>query len=185
MVSITTEAPLTADQFMATHGGETFVDLVDGRVEFQPMPHRKHGYVSAKVAIALGRFVDDRDIGRVMINDTHIRIRSDPDTLRGADVLFVSYERLARGPFEDGVLDPAPELVFEVRSPSNTWAELVEKAIAYLKADVSVVVLLDIDTESASVYRRNEIQQTFHDGDEFVIPDVLPGFAVPVRKFFE
>jgi len=40
-------------------------------------------------------------------------------------------------------------------------------------------------TTSASVYRNDEFQQIFDNGDDLVLPDVLPGFKVPVRKLFE
>ena len=40
-------------------------------------------------------------------------------------------------------------------------------------------------TRSASVYRNDEFQQVFDNGDELKLPDILPGFSVPVRKLFE
>lgn len=184
-MSTATTTLMTADEFMRTLGGETYVDLVDGKVEYQPMPHKRHGIVSYKVSSILGRFIEDRDLGRVAINDTHVRIRSNPDTLRGADVLFVSYSRLPKGPYEDGVVDPAPELVVEVRSPSNTWAQFLRKGLDYLEAGVVVVLLVDIDSATVTALRRDEIQQVFDNGDELTLPDVLPGFSVPVKRFFE
>jgi Uma2 family endonuclease len=184
-MSTTAQALLTADEFMRLYGGETFVDLVDGKVERQPMPHRLHGYICHNVAFALGAFVRDRDLGRIMTNDTFVRIRRDPDTLRGADVMYMSYERLPKGPIPEDGLDPAPDLVAEVRSPSNTWASLVAKGLDYLNAGVTVVLLIDPDTATVSVYRLNEIQQVYDNGDELTLPDVLPGFAVPVKRFFE
>jgi Uma2 family endonuclease len=183
-MSTTTQALLTADEFMRLHGGETYVDLVDGKVEHQPMPHRLHGHICYKVATALGQFVEAHDLGRIMTNDTFVRIRRDPDTLRGTDVMYMSYERLPKGPIPEDALDPAPELVVEVRSPSNTWASLVAKGLDYLGAGVRVVLLIDPDSATVSVYRLNEIQQVYDNGDELTLPDVLPGFAVPVKHFF-
>jgi hypothetical protein len=48
-----------------------------------------------------------------------------------------------------------------------------------------VVIVLDSASTSASVYRDNEFQQIFRNGDELVIPDLLPGFAVQVAGLFE
>jgi hypothetical protein len=45
--------------------------------------------------------------------------------------------------------------------------------------------VLDAASTSASVYRALELQQIFHNGDELVLPDVLPGFLVAVRRLFE
>ena len=176
---------MTADEFMAGPGGETFVDLVDGFVEPQPMPHHLHGTVCFNVTMAVGRFVEENDLGRVMINDTHVRVGRNPDRLRGADVLYVSYTHLPRGPQPDGVMDPPFELVFEVRSPSNSWPDQVRKCFEYLDAGVQVVVLLDPDTQTASVYRSDVVQETRYAADALALPDVLPGFSVPVARLFK
>jgi hypothetical protein len=45
--------------------------------------------------------------------------------------------------------------------------------------------VLDPELESAAVFRADEYPMRFHHGDEVTIPDVLPGFAVPVKRFFE
>jgi Uma2 family endonuclease len=175
---------MTADEFMAGPGGELGVDLLDGVVTEVPMPHRYHGVVATRMIREVANFVEDSDIGRVMSNDTHVRVGRNPDRLRGADVLYVSYTHLPRGPFPDGVMDPPFELVVEVRSPSATWADEVRKCFEYLDAGVRVAVLLDIDTQTASVFRTNAVQEVFRAADTLTLPDVLPGFAVPVARLF-
>ena len=60
-----------------------------------------------------------------------------------------------------------------------------DKAYEYLEAGVRVVLVLDQETESAAVFRPGGWPQRFHNGDEVTIPDALPGFAVPVKRFFE
>lgn len=77
-----------------------------------------------------------------------------------------------------------PELVIEVRSPSDRWSQLFTKVGEYLAAGVTAVVAIDPNTETASVYRESG-QQIFTTTDELALPDVLPGFAVPVARFFE
>jgi Uma2 family endonuclease len=76
-------------------------------------------------------------------------------------------------------------LVVEVRSPSERWGELFAKIGEYLQAGVRVVIALDPATATASVYRPDELPQIFHNGDALVVPDVLPGFLVPVLRLFE
>jgi Uma2 family endonuclease len=46
------------------------------------------------------------------------------------------------------------------------------------------VLILDPNSATASVYRSDEFQQIFHNGDEVILPDVLPGFAVKVQRLF-
>lgn len=175
---------MTADEFMAGPGGELGVDLLDGIVTEVPMPHRLHGLVVSSTNYVLCRFLEDNDLGRVMSADTHVLVARNPDRLRGADVLFVSYTHLPRGPFPDGVMVPPFELVVEVRSPSATWSDEVRKCFEYLDAGVRVAVLLDIDTRSVSVFRTNAVQEVFHATDTLALPDVLPGFGVPVARLF-
>ena len=47
------------------------------------------------------------------------------------------------------------------------------------------MLVLDPDTESVAVYRENEFPIRMHNGDELTLSDVLPGFSVLVKKFFE
>jgi len=41
------------------------------------------------------------------------------------------------------------------------------------------------DEDHDNEYRPDDIQQIFDNGDELTLPDILPGFAVPVKKFCE
>jgi Uma2 family endonuclease len=106
-------------------------------------------------------------------------------SMEEADACYFSYERLPKGETPDRLLPAASGLVAEMRSPSDPWTNVFAKVAEYLRAGVRVVVILDAATTSASVYRATELQQIFHNGDELTVPEVLPGFAVPVRRLFE
>jgi Uma2 family endonuclease len=107
-----------------------------------------------------------------------------PDTVRGADIAFWSYERLPKGDVPEGLLPVAPDLVIEIRSPSERWTKVFAKVLEYLDAGVSVACILDPQTETLSVYRADEIQQILTAEDDFTLPDVLPEFRVRVGQFF-
>jgi len=175
---------LTAAEFMARYE-HIHAELVKGVVKEYPVPGFKHGAVCSRIDRLLGNHVEANDLGRTATNDTWLQTGHDPDTIRGADILFVSYERLPKGPMPEGLLTVAPDLIVEVRSPTDRWTAVFVKVGEYLSAGVRVVVILDPTTETASVYRADELQQIFHNGDALVIPDVLPGFSVPVRRLFE
>jgi Uma2 family endonuclease len=188
---MTTTAPtagpvllLTAEEFARQYSGSK-VELVEGELQEFASHFPKTGKVCAMMAWFLGRHVAERDLGHVMTNDSFVKTRSDPDTVRGADVCYYNYERLPRGEVPDGLLPVVPDLVVEVRSPSDSWSRIFTKVGEYLGVGVRAVVVLDAVSTSASVYRAEELQQIFHNGDELVVSDVLPGFAVPVRRLFE
>ena len=62
---------------------------------------------------------------------------------------------------------------------------MLAKASEYLEAGVSIVCVLDQMSETLQIYRPDELPRTLHGDDEFTLPDVLKGFRVVVRRFFE
>jgi Uma2 family endonuclease len=178
---------MTADEFVRLHGHESGVELVKGRVVRTPMAGGKHGEVCGNAYAFLREVAKASRLGRVMCNDTFVRVGTNPDTYRGADALFISYARLPESePTPERPLEVAPELVFKVRSPSDRTSDILRKVSEYLEAGVTVVVVLDPKIDCATIYRQaDDFPQRMHNGDELTLSDVLPGFAVPVRRFFE
>ena len=173
---------LTEEEFLARYGG-TNAELVDGVIKEQPMAGLLHGYLCTLLARLIGNFVEEHDLGRVMSNDSWVRIR--PGTFRGGDVLFFSYARLPKSdPVPEGVHALAPELVVEVMSPTDRWGEAFAKVGEYLQAGVLVVAVVDPDTRTVSVYRNQGRQQILEVADTLTLPDVMPGFNLPVARLF-
>jgi Uma2 family endonuclease len=90
---------------------------------------------------------------------------------------------MPKGPAPDGFSELIPELVVEVRSPSNTWTAIFDKVGDSLAAGVTAVLVLDPDGMTASVYRASG-QVIHHVGDAVDLADALPGYTAPVAKFF-
>jgi len=182
----TTETELlTYDEFNRLHGDEKLIDLVNGRVVRYPMPHAEHGYVAANASVIISTFVRANGLGRGFACDTFIRTKIDPPSCRGADFCFVSYAKIPKEPrLPQGPIVVAPELVVEVRSPTDRPGAVNEKVDEYLAAGIGVVVVIDPETESLAVHRKDELPVRMHNGDELTLPDVLPGFAVKVSEFF-
>lgn len=186
MSTAATSVALSSDDFVRTYGHERGVELIRGQVVRKTMPGARHGYVCTNASVLFGSHVKAQQLGRVMSNDPFVRTRPDPaGTLRGADLCYWSFDRLPAGPVPAGVVEVLPELVVEVRSPGNRWTEILAKVSEYLAAGVSVVVVLDPETESATVYRPDELQQVFHNGDTFRVPDLFAEWSTPVKAFFE
>lgn len=159
--------------------------MVNGRIARLPRPGALHGEVCVNAGAIIRDFVKRNQLGRAMGNDTFVVTRTNPPGVRGADVLLISYQTLpAHLPTPAGALTPPLELVVEVRSPSDSMADLAAKAAEYLAAGVTVVLLLDPDTDTATVCRPNQPDQMFAANATLTLPDVQPGFAVPVADFF-
>ena len=179
----TPPAQLTAEEFAQRHAGE-FVELIDGKVEPIMPGGTRHGKICITLVRVVGGFIEDHNLGLVCSHDTFVLTRRNPDRVRGADLVYWSRERWS-GEVPDGIVDAPPDLVVEARSPTDRWGDVQIKIGEYLNAGVRVVVLLDPKTETVYVHRQDEIQQLLHNGDELTLPDVLPGFAVPIARFFE
>lgn len=178
-------ALLTAEEYLLLPDQDLPNELVRGRIVPFDIPFPRHGQICSEIVYLIGRFLDGRDMGHLVCNDSGIITERDPDTVRGADVAFYSYQRVPRGPLPQRYLDVAPELVFEVRSPGERWGRILTKVGEYLEAGVTVVCVLDQMTERCHVYRNEEEMQIFLPDQELTLPDVLPEFRVVVRRFFE
>jgi len=185
IMSIQPTPPLmTAEEFCARFG-QRRAELVKGIVKECPVPFQHHGYLCMQIGTLISIHARTNDLGRVTSNDSWIRTGTNPDTIRGADVCFFTYERLPRGPMPHGLLDVVPDLVVEVRSPSDLWTDIFSKVVEYLHSGVQVVVVIDPNSVTASVYRSDVVQVTHQRDDTLTIPDLLPGFAVVVGRLFE
>lgn len=149
------------------------------------MPGIFHGQVSGNLATDLGIYLRKTQYGRLLTNDTLVRTEQYPPTFRGPDLQVISFERLPKDQKPAGIADVSPELVVEIRSPSNTWRELIRKAVEYLESDVKAVVLIDPEKQTASIYRSDSNVQTLNVNDTLTIPEILPGFEVPMKTIFE
>jgi hypothetical protein len=75
--------------------------------------------------------------------------------------------------------------VFEVRSPTDRWSEIVIKAGEYLRAGVSVICVLDQQTHTAHLFEADQPPRTLPEEEDLTFPNVLAHFRAPVRHCFE
>jgi Uma2 family endonuclease len=175
---------LTAEEYEKLPDMGVPTELVRGKVVEMYMATPRHGEICSHVILLVGTHVEQHNLG-VLVGISGIVTAHDPDTVRGADVSFYSYARVPPGPLPQGYLDVVPELVFEVRSPTDRWSRILTKVGEFLDAGVAIVCVLDQMSETCTVYRGEELPHTLHGGDELHLPDVLGDFRVVVRRFFE
>jgi Uma2 family endonuclease len=160
-------------------------ELVRGKVVAMTVPDGRHGYVCYNAARILGEFVAKHDLGRMICNDSAIITRRNPDSVRGADVAYYSYERLPRGPLPPGYWSQVSELVVETRSPSDRWRDIHEKIAEYFNAGVTTVIVLDPGPKTAHVFSEIDGPKSLTADDELVLRGILEGFRARVGDFFE
>jgi Uma2 family endonuclease len=181
----TAEALMTAEEFALRADPGYPEELVQGRVVRMPLTDPRHGEVCIQAAYLLKRFLEDLNVGRVIGNDAGVITERAPDSVRGPDVAYYSYERVPRGPLPRGYLAAAPELVFEVRSKSDRWRDIYDKISEFLNAGVLVAIVLDPTPMTAHVFSADEAPRTLSADDQLSFPGLLEGFQVRVGRFFE
>lgn len=182
----TVETLLTAEEFGLLPEDGRLSELVRGRIVPVNMPYPRHGEICVNVVLLIGNHVTARQLGRIVSNDSGVVTERDPDTVRGADVAYYSYERVPKGPLpRRKYLDVAPDLAIEVRSPGDPWSEVLAKVAEYLRAGVKAVVVLDEQTRTLTIYRPDVPHQVLNDETEFSLPDILGDFRVAVGRLFE
>jgi Uma2 family endonuclease len=185
MATTESQSLLTAEQFALLPDSGRATELVRGKVIEMTPPGFRHGIVCALVARIVGDYVDDRNLGRVVSNDSGVVTERDPDSVRGADVAYYSFARLPKDQSPRGYPTVAPDVVFEVRSPTDRRGQIEEKTAEYLSAHVAAVCVFDPDDETVHVHRAGQTPQALGASDDLVLPEIDAAFRVPVGRFFE
>jgi Uma2 family endonuclease len=185
MATTESQSLLTAEQYAVLPDSGRPTELVRGKVIEMNMPFPRHGQVCGRAFGILYAFAEQHDLGHVLSNDSGVVTERNPDSVRGADVAFYTYARTPRGPLPNRYLEVQPDVVIEVRSPSDRWVKLMGKVAEYLDSGVSVVCVFDPEAHTIHVNRADQPPQKLEVDDELHLPEIAESFRVPVRQFFE
>jgi Uma2 family endonuclease len=161
------------------------IELVKGELVTMTPPLPRHGEICSQIIYLLRKYFDEHPAGRVLCNDSSMITERGPDTVRGPDVAYYSYDRLPKGPLPQGLLPVSPDMIFEVRSPNDRWGELHTKVAEYLNVNVKAVCVVDDETRTIHVFFADVPPQILTVDDDFALPEILGEFMVKVERFFE
>jgi Uma2 family endonuclease len=158
-------------------------ELVDGVLVEKAMGFYEP-IVAAVLIGYLREFVRTHRLGVVLGADGTMRLA--PRLVRIPDVAFISWDRfpnrkLARAP----IPNLAPDLAIEVLSEGNTPAEMERKLREYFDAGVRLVWYADPKTRAVRVYTAVDRCRVVTEDETLDGGDVLPGFTLSVRQWFE
>lgn len=165
---------LTYEQYMAEPEIRRRYDILDGVRIFMTNPTILHQIIQGNIYVGFRAWRQAGGAGRELQAPCDVLIRRSPLRTRQPDVLVISYERLGNRSLTDPApLEPAPELVVEILSPSDTRSVLNDKLADYAKVavqecwvvypvsqTVEVLLFALAGTETAASYRRGEIVQS-------------------------
>jgi Uma2 family endonuclease len=176
-------ARLTVEDLPWLEPEEGRAELVAGTLVREPPPGEGHGGIAAQVAALLLPFVREHGLGWVFVETGYV-LASDPDTVRGPDVSFVSAHRLVtaarRGPYRVG----GPDLAVEVVSPGDSRREVADKAAEYLAAGTAAVWVLDPRHQTVTTHLPERRPTTLGREETLHGEPYLPGLRLPVADLF-
>ncbi len=172
--------PITAEELARLSVPGKSLELVRGQLVVREPPGSWHGMVQANLTRIVADFVHRHGLGLVFGQDTGFRIRTDPDTVRGADLAFVASERAALIP-RRGYAALSPDLVAEILSPGDRPGEVLVKVGDWLDTGTRLVWVIDADRGEARVHRADGSLAIVAGDGALDGEDVLPGLTCPLR----
>jgi Uma2 family endonuclease len=156
-------------------------ELIDGEI-VEKMPTEEHSIVAGNFYVPLRTYAKTHG-GRALFE---VRRRPEGDNYndRLPDVEYTSAERLLPV-VKKGSVPQMPDLAVEIKSPTDSYIKLREKALYYLKNGTRLVWLVFPERQQIEIHRSDAPVQTLGIDDTLDGGDVLPGFTMPVKDAFE
>jgi len=179
---------LTTEELLALPQDGVERWLIRGELREKPMTvrNRWHSSIMAQVTKFLGIWVDQqpKPRGAVLCGEAGCRLRRNPDTTVGIDVVYVSAELAARDSDDTSLIDGVPVLVVEILSPNDRLEEINEKIDDYLAAGVALVWVIDPHRRTVVIHRPEAEPELVNIRQELSGEPHLPGFRVAVAQLF-
>ena len=179
----TGEPLMTAEELLRLpRGNGKRYELIRG-VLVEKMPTGDaHGDTTVLTAYFLTQYTFDSGHGVTRTGEPGFRLETEPDTVRAPDVAWITSGRIPEG--TQGYPELAPDLAIEVKSPSNSNAEMGEKASMWLAYGSQQVWILNPENTTVIVRRPYSEAVVLSENDVLDGGDLLPGFSIEVWRFF-
>jgi Uma2 family endonuclease len=161
-------------------------ELIHGELVEMPQPGEEHGFIAGEIAFRIRLFDSDRKLG-ILTVDAGYYSQEDRSTVLGPDVAFRRADASAP-PLQKKWAPTMPDLAVEIKSPSNSLAELRQKAAIYLRRETQLVWIVIPDRKGVEVCRLGvdgDIEREFIGEDGALSGEpVLPGFTLEPSSLF-
>ncbi len=177
-------ARLSAEEFESRFADTPFCELERGEVIQLTVGGWRHSALCARIAWLLGDWAQRGGAGRVLTGEAGVITARDPDTVRGMDVAYFSFERVPRGQEPESFAEVAPTLAVEVIGKGQGWKKMTEKAAEYLRMGADRVWIIDPKRKSLHVFTSDQPPREYGVGETIEKDTALPGLVLAVTGIF-
>lgn len=161
------------------------LELIHGELVEMLQPAEEHGFIAGEIAFHIRLFDSDRKLGILTVEAGYYS-EEDRSTVLGPDVAFRRTD--GSTPPQKKWAPTMPDLAVKIKSPSNTLAELRDKAAIYLRRETQLVWIVIPERKGVEVCRlddKGKMQTEFIGADGALSGEsVLPGFALELALLF-
>jgi len=179
----TSTGQITWQAFERLPDGDGFHwEVVEGGLLVLPAAKSRHVLITAAIARALAPLEDD-GLWSVFV-EAGYRLSDNPPTWIQPDVSVLSSER-ARATSGDDYFVRPPELAVEVASPSETARDLARKIDLLLAGGTLAVWVIYPEKREVRIFAPDGTFYSRSSDQTLALPELLPGWELPVAKLFE
>ncbi|MXX44117.1 MAG: Uma2 family endonuclease [Acidimicrobiales bacterium] len=180
----TDEKLLTADDLLRLCSEGVRGELVRGVLHETMSTGHRHGTIVTRLILRLGNFVEPRGLGTLVASDSGVWLERDPDTVREPDIAYTSAAKIPLDADIPGYPEEVPDLVVEVKSPSDSRRYAHERGRMWVDYGVRIAWVLYPETRTAEVHRPDQPVVVIDSDGTLDGADVLPGFTCPLNSIF-
>ena len=156
------------------------LELVDGKIIIRGPSDIVSSEIGAELVSLLRNWVKPRKLGRVFESSGGFILPN--SNVTAPDVSFVTADRLKQS--KRYFAELVPDLVVEIKSQSDRLKPLREKIQSFIELGAKVGILIDPDKRTVTIYTPTAEPVVLRDGDMISIPELLPGWEVPVAELW-
>lgn len=156
------------------------LELVDGKIIIMGPSDIVSSEIGLEFGRLLGNWVKPRKLGRVFESSGGFILPN--SNLTAPDVSFVTADRLKQS--KRYFAELVPDLVVEIKTQSDRLKPLREKIQSFIELGAKVGILIDPDKRTVTLYTPKAEPVVLRDGDTISIPELLPGWEVPVTELW-
>ena len=185
-------APITLDEYMAL-GSDAYYEVIDGELVEMAPQHIDSNFLATSIFRSLDSYVMANKLGQALMEAVFaLEVEEPARWLKGSlvpDVAFISKAMLKEHYLQhtkESAFRVAPDLAFEVLSPTDSFTAIMRKVKRYLQYGVHLVIVVDPVNCAVHCYTPdNPDGRVLGEDDTLTGAPLLPGWSIPVREILD